>query len=252
MKDFYMTLPSNSSMRIHEDNTAATFKTHLPKHIFLDDAYEVALMEIHYPCTLHNMTTERHFIRILDEKTRNVSLFHIPDGTYSSIDFLISYLNSTILNGELVFKFEIVQKKFVSFQSMTDETKHFMYRINFSPVLALQLGFHPDMDFMGEAKAQTPYNLMLGVPRALYVYTDFVEPQLVGDVMARLLRVVRIDLRSYNHGGQSCETFTVPHYVPVSRQDLQQVEVNINDDTGHIAPFLAGTSTLVLHFRKQS
>jgi hypothetical protein len=43
---FFVTLPSNSSMDMYPDNTAAHFKTILPKRIYLHGEYEVALTEI--------------------------------------------------------------------------------------------------------------------------------------------------------------------------------------------------------------
>lgn len=246
MNNFFLTLPSNSSMNIHLNNTAASFKTVLPKHVSVKGDYEVALMELHYPCTLHNMSEEKQFIRYIDNLTRQISLIRIPDGTYTSIEFLLQHLNSTQINGKIIFQFDVLPKQYIHFKCSSKQ-----FGINFSPSLALQLGFHPDMDFLSEAKAQSPFNLVLGVPKSLYVYTDIVSPQLVGDVMARLLRVVCVDLKNYTYGGQGSETFTVPQYVPVSKQEIQEIEININDDSGNVAPFLAGTSTLVLHFRKR-
>ncbi|KAF4523523.1 hypothetical protein B566_EDAN013065 [Ephemera danica] len=41
------------------------------------------------------------------------------------------------------------------------------------------------------------HNLFLGVPKMLFVYSDLVETQHVGDVMARLLCVVRINIKNY-------------------------------------------------------
>ena len=51
MSGFYLTLPSNSSMDYHPENTLTNFVTRLPTVIDLEGSWEVALMEIQYPHT---------------------------------------------------------------------------------------------------------------------------------------------------------------------------------------------------------
>src|SRR5436190_8177804 len=48
---FYLTLPSNSSMSYYPDNTTTKFSTHLTQQLRLNGAWEVAVVEFHYPCT---------------------------------------------------------------------------------------------------------------------------------------------------------------------------------------------------------
>ena len=48
MTHFYMTLPSNASMKIYPNNTVAKYTTQLPTNIELDGEWEVALTEIMY------------------------------------------------------------------------------------------------------------------------------------------------------------------------------------------------------------
>ena len=50
-EQFYLTLPSNSSMDIFPDNKITHFKTQLCKPIVLQGEYEVGIAEVHYPCT---------------------------------------------------------------------------------------------------------------------------------------------------------------------------------------------------------
>src|SRR5436190_8863099 len=48
---FYVTLPSNSSMKYYPNNTTSNFITHLSSEINVSDGaqWEVALVEAHYP-----------------------------------------------------------------------------------------------------------------------------------------------------------------------------------------------------------
>jgi len=49
MSQFYIRLPSDSSMNIYPNNTVAHFNKKLAERIHLDGEYDVALTEIIYP-----------------------------------------------------------------------------------------------------------------------------------------------------------------------------------------------------------
>jgi len=49
--DFYLTLPSNSE----GSNTTSQFQVNLPQNISLDDAWEVALVDLIYPLSWNNI-----------------------------------------------------------------------------------------------------------------------------------------------------------------------------------------------------
>ena len=51
-EDFYMVLPSNSSMTYFPENTTCCFTTHLQREIKLHDEWLVGLVEIHMPCSI--------------------------------------------------------------------------------------------------------------------------------------------------------------------------------------------------------
>ena len=53
--EFFMTLPSNTNTKF-EGNTIANFTVRLPQKVVLDGDWEVALVEIMYPHTWHNVT----------------------------------------------------------------------------------------------------------------------------------------------------------------------------------------------------
>ena len=55
--EFYLILPSNSSMVTHPNNTLAQYITNLPSRISISVVWECSLTEIHYPhdwCTVRN------------------------------------------------------------------------------------------------------------------------------------------------------------------------------------------------------
>ena len=56
--DFYLTLPSNASMKMYPDNTLAHYITDLPQRIDLTGEWECGLADIQYPHTWYNVTEE--------------------------------------------------------------------------------------------------------------------------------------------------------------------------------------------------
>ena len=53
--DFYLTLPSNASMKMYPDNTLTHYITDLPRRIDLTGEWECGLAEIQYPHTWYNI-----------------------------------------------------------------------------------------------------------------------------------------------------------------------------------------------------
>ena len=63
MSRFYLTLPSNSSMKYYPENTVAQFTTKLNNMIELDGDWEVGLAEISVPSKVENaFNDECYFI----------------------------------------------------------------------------------------------------------------------------------------------------------------------------------------------
>ncbi len=83
---------------------------------------------------------------------------------------------------------------------------------------------------------------------ALYVYSDICADQVVGNVMAPLLRVVNI---RGNNMETVDEIYHDQHYVPVLERDVSSIHIAIKGDGGDSIPFQSGRVILKLHFRKR-
>ena len=81
----------------------------------------------------------------------------------------------------------------------------------------------------------------------LYVYTDIVSTQYVGDTLAPLLRTVEID--HTNIGGMVCKTFNSPHYVAVKLRDIETLRIDLRLDSGKLLTFESGQVIFKVHFR---
>ena len=82
---------------------------------------------------------------------------------------------------------------------------------------------------------------------SLYVYTNVVEPRVVGDSLVPLLRIVPLSGRQ---GDTVSKTFQKTQYVPVLCKEFGTIEIDIRDDTGRPVPFERGKVVVTLHFRR--
>jgi len=82
---------------------------------------------------------------------------------------------------------------------------------------------------------------------SLFVYCDVVQPQIIGNVVAPIIRVVSI---SGSYGDTIDQHYHNPHYVPVLQKEFDTIEINIKDDTGKDVAFDHGKVFVKLHFRK--
>ena len=84
---------------------------------------------------------------------------------------------------------------------------------------------------------------------SLYVYSTIVEPRIVSDKIAPLLRIVPITGR---YRKMVTTSFDHVQYIPVLSREFGSVETEIRDDTGRPVPFERGKVTVTLHFRRCS
>ena len=82
---------------------------------------------------------------------------------------------------------------------------------------------------------------------SLYVYSDIILPQLVGDAYVKLMGVVPI---IGNFGQTSHWGFNPPYYLPISRGYISSIEIELRTDTGDLLPVRSGKVVCRLHFRK--
>ena len=78
---------------------------------------------------------------------------------------------------------------------------------------------------------------------SLYVYSSIVEPRIVGDKIAPLLRIVPI---TGSHWEMVTARFDHVQYIPVLSREFGCVETEIRDDTGRPVPLERGKVTVTL------
>ena len=274
---FYVTLPSNGSMKLYPGNTLASYTNKLASRITLkEDNWEVGLVEIQYPTVFANIRSKDFWMQFQygpKSNTKKVTTA-IPDGIYDKLENLLLVMNEKLQDSDYVLNFEYLKDinriKLTFVVSFAE-----MQTVILSPSLAITLGFILPVDAenmstfvlydnddqmtndktvthdSGETtvailKTKYPPSIENSIPTHIYIYSDVVAPNFVGDVLAPLLRIVEVD----EVGKDTCKTFVEPYYIPVLKRDFETIEINIRKDNGDFVPFLSGKLNVRLHFRR--
>ena len=104
------------------------------------------------------------------------------------------------------------------------------------------------MDNTHKYYGKTPWQLG-HVYYGLYVYSDIIEPIHVGDTLTQLLRFVEIP-NGYKFGDQVVLSYPDTQYIPVNKNEIDMIEIEIKNEYGELFPFEYGRSIITLHFRQ--
>jgi len=84
---------------------------------------------------------------------------------------------------------------------------------------------------------------MLDDVSSIFVYSDIVKPQFVGDVKAQLLAIVNVP----DEPGKSGKHKEVsPSYIPVSKSIIDQISIELHNDTGAFIQYPEGTDSKII------
>ncbi len=245
--DFYLTLPSNSSMEYFADNTLSRYVTRLPQAIDLEGDWEMGLVEIQYPHTWYNVGSEdtRMVVLTMDEDGNYAAQkrLYLNAGFYPSIRDLIDAINHKVRK---VTKDRAVQLKYDEIKQkvtiLLDERTLLMMQPGMQDILGLDT-----ITIRQTTKARKVVDMNRGF-YSMYAYTDIAEPRVVGDHHASLLRIVPITGKDGEFVTRSYENV---QYLSVQKKHFDALEIDIRDDTGRPVPFERGKVVVTLHFRKR-
>jgi len=100
------------------------------------------------------------------------------------------------------------------------------------------------MKYTGERSAE----LNAGF-HSLFVYSDIIEHNFVGDSFAQLLRIVEVPNKAH-FGEQIVKSYDTPHYIPLQTSSFDTIQLDVKDDTGQNVPFEFGRVIVKLIFKK--
>ena len=84
---------------------------------------------------------------------------------------------------------------------------------------------------------------------SLFVYSDIVQHNYVGDGFAQLLRIVEVPNNS-KLGDTIVLTYDQPHYIPLQTNFIDTIQLDIKDDTDQLIQFETGKVIIKLKFVK--
>lgn len=277
MRDFYMTLLSNSSMEYYPKNKTSSFTVQLPRYIQMEDDWEVGLVEIQYPYTFYTVSEAHNEIElIVYDVTKAFSKFvhdnantqarlrdsglpstkitcKLTPGFFSSIADLVSAIDELVRSSTdlRIIKYDsetnsiIIDNREVVMGGKCIDSCILSDRLN------LQLGYTPGVNII-TAPVQYIPNLNFGVPDKMIIYCDIVEPQLFGDKCAKVLFTVNTLPEGEPTFGRAISSYIhSPHYIQVQANNFEAVRIDIRDVQGNLMPFQYGTLTIKLHFRQK-
>lgn len=257
--DFHVVLPSTASPSIYSDNKTSNFKVQLAQRLDLRGDWQVALMEIHYPNTIDHVTKGMNWIYFRSPKIEMD--YTVKTGNFTSASELLNAVRigfkeylaewpATSVIAEQVNRLTIGKTGDGHFY-FTGLSLDFTFE--FSPTLALQLGFasagpHPAHVNMSGSR---PIDLSLGVPSQMYIYMNIIQDQIVGHTRTPLLRTIPVDI-SAKYGTVTVYKCDQPLYFDLCTRSFDTIEVNIRTGVGDFMPFDHGALTLLCHFKRRS
>ena len=240
---FYVTLPSNASKEIFKSNTSSCYTIDLAKPIELAGEWLVGLCEIIYPRTWYNLPADSSYFelnRVTDEPQPLVSVKFNRGAYYNRPKDLLEYLVPAVKKYDASFD--------ASFNNVTkriDFKGDGLYKIKTYPPLAYMLGLKVNEWWTLSKRPSTyPCDLNAGIYN-LFVYTDIIQYQAVGDSYSPLLGVVNV---KGDFGDITNIRYHTLHYMPLSKNYIKNIRIEIKSDRNKPVDFVFGNTIVKLHF----
>jgi len=252
---FYVHLPSNSSLNYFPGNRSSSFRTKLATKLpLLEKDYEVALTEISYIHSISQFpepSDQEIFIQLNDPLNNNPTskLLSCVLGSkhYGDINQLIKAVKTSITEKIQVTNFISYNKE--RNRVIIDLNYPAVFEVTISKRLALVLGLNNTeirgfQSGGGKYIAENPPDLLFGT-RRLFVYTDIVVPQFVGNTFAPLLRSIPLK----GEERQPVTVNPVRNYLNLNRRNIDDITLFLCNEFGEEVLFDNGLCEITLHFK---
>lgn len=239
---FNVTFDSNSSKHVYPSNSFSNFRLRLPRTLHLDESWRVGLADVTY--TNARYTFDRpQALRVESTDKKLKADVKIAPAVYHTIQELLDVINGAIemaIETDKAPKFVLQDKRVVvekgSYTGLGQSVDVVIGKM--SATLRAILG--TERWGIPQLNARVPI---------IFVYCSIVQQRVVGDVEAKLLRTL-------NTGGQSEFSATRSHvfkriyFCPLDVYDINEIEIQLLDDTGRPPIFKNGTFRLTLQFKR--
>jgi len=243
MSEFYITLPSNACMNTFPDNSLTNYVIKLDRPLRLEKNWVVGLVEMHYPNSWDNVNDGS--VYLFQRNPKSVKLMRLKPGRYRTIKDVTSAVHRCLSSFGIEKTLSIVH----------DEIQNFCFvrvadadlQIQLSENLCNILGLENKKYEFGESRGIRQCDIAEGFT-SLYVYSNIVQPQIVGDVQVPLLRIVPVKEKSKETN--QVERFQHVQYLPINNMGTETIEVVIKRDNGIPPSFRSGKVIITLHLKQ--
>ena len=260
----FLVLPSNSSVSVFPENRTSDFKVHLPKSVNLEGSWECGLVEIQYPRSWYTVSQlSKYWVTYRQGKVKATA--HIPVGYYQDPSYVIDLLNHRLetsfktaakeaisdptsgltLPPRLLMNLQFNTKAHIATLEIQDNQPPNI-KVKFSDDLAAMLGFD-DIHYKQPGVHLGSRVVNLNSIDAIFVYSDIIESQIVGNALTSLQDVVAVQ---GSPGELVCSRFDKPHYKPVLRKHFSDIHISLRDDQSELIRFEKGKVIVTLHLRR--
>ena len=247
-----------------KQNKASDFEVQLPQQIVLTGEWKVALVQMTYPMSWRNIDEQgsplpQNCIEVVLKNGKTV-YYGVPHGYYASGRHLSETIGTATSimyqdDGEWMFRvgvddddrrdvYDITYNEF--YNKIALIIKDTVQSFRLGSHLQYMMGFKMDTETFGPGTYHATYTPDLhGGLENLFVYCNLVEPVVVGNVRAPLLRTLGV---SGKHGDIIDSVFQPPHYIPVAQKAFGSIRISINTDQDQPVRFQFGKVIAKLHF----
>jgi hypothetical protein len=263
MDRFHVTLPSDSSADYFPNNTIANFTTKLAIPIELDNnEWEVGLVEISYP-TGYRKRTRNNTLRLGNE-TIEFPVKHYDSLLELSLHLSKHYPKGSVKRDEFDTAFDEQLEPYLMPEEVREETPSSVYGDNSVQLKDSIVSHFPVRTYNGlkdlfdtvmkpanhsssRVIIWTKDNTEFTQPEPVYVYTDIIKPDLVGDTYARLLTPLHFPSSTGYH------RFDYPMYKPLEKKYFETITIRIVTKDGSDVVFDDSVipCLVVLHFKRR-
>ena len=241
-EEFYVSLPSNSNPVEYPNNTITNFTVKLDAPLRFEGNWVVGLVEAQYPLTWNNVVKCMLLIRRKTSGMENRAFLH--DGQYRTPEALVEALHNLLssyhMEKGVIFHYEKTNR-IVSLVIKDSDIE-----IELSQCLLNILGFEHRVYGIGTHQADRWCDVTEGFS-ALFIYSSVCRPQILGNTVAPLLRIIPVDSMSDNYN--RTVSFRHVQYRPVVSTPTRHIEIDIRRDTGEPVSFQIGKFVATLHFK---
>ena len=240
--EFVVVLNSSSCTNLFPNNSNTNFRIRLPHRLRLGHDWRVALGDISFSNALYSINKEQSISIVIqgcDYKEIRESESHEEDqhfvikiepGRFQTIDELL-----ITINNEIKSSFVLVSKSYLplfsldsrgavriatGFVTLAEDDIRRIYVKSLSPSLR---------QIFGTENCGIPY--IHACHTNIYCYCDIVNPRVVGNVTVPLLRQVETKIHE-PYGTQVHQIFRKPLFCELSTYDIDEIEIQLLDDTG--------------------